>query len=490
MIASLIQRAKQAEAAGNVQQAWQLYQQVLQQQPQHSIALGNTGLIAMRTGHIDQAIQLLTQAIAADSKYSDWHAALALSYQRDGQPEHAIASLQRALQMQPDDAQYHCRMADLLTETGALDESIAHYLIALEDSYFQAEALYGLATLAATGDYQFTAQQHQQLDQILQQIQSDHPLASRLFFAKAQLLHKAKEYDQAFVSFQRANELKKQNTLPATRFDAELETSKLHMLDAAFSASMIHDRQQFGSDSDYPVFVVGMPRTGSTLLAAMLGCHPQIIALSELPHLRNIIRSGLPNRLGQPFPQCITAVTTEVLAEMAQWYLQQIRCNETSALRSIDKMPINYELLGLVYLLFPNARVIHTVRDPLDTLWSCYRQDINMPFSNDFTDMLVFYRLYQRYMDLWKQRLPLRILDVRYENLVDDSESECRKIIDFLGLEWNDNCLTGDRKNVLLATASRTQARKPVYRSAMQGWKHYQQQLQGLRSQLDDDYPA
>ena len=175
MIDTLINQAGQAHAAGNLQQAWQLYQQVLQQQPQHPAALGNLGIIALETGNVDAAESMLQQALAMQ-KYADWQAALALTLQRKGKIPDAIEAMQEAVDMDPEYALFHCRLADMYSISGEVDAAIKAYKKALHDADYAAEALYGLATLAESGDFSFDEKLQQQLTAVLATACSDNRL--------------------------------------------------------------------------------------------------------------------------------------------------------------------------------------------------------------------------------------------------------------------------------------------------------------------------
>lgn len=486
MIDTLINQAGQAHAAGNLQQAWQLYQQVLQQQPQHPAALGNLGIIALETGNVDVAESMLQQALAIQ-KYADWQAAFALTLQRKGKIHAAIKAMQEAVDMDPEYALFHCRLADMYSISGEVDAAIKAYKKALHDADYAAEALYGLATLAESGDFSFDEKLQQQLTAALATACSDNRFTPRLYFAQAILQHRQGDFDAAFKQYSSANQLRIKQRSAQQQYDARLEQRKFDLMRSCFSTELFARQQHSGHDSEYPVFLVGLPRSGTSLLTAMLSNHPAIDACGEMPHMRNLARSGFRvASSGQPFPQNVGELDRTAMHAAGDWFLQAMPPASAESKRGIDKMPSNYELLGLIWLLFPRARILHLQRDAMDTLWSCYRHDLALNFTNDFASLAHTHKLYRQYMALWHERLPLAILDIRYEELIADPEQQLRQLVAFLDLPWDERCLSGQRSKLVIDTASRSQARKPIYQDAVRSWQKYARHLQPLQQLIAD----
>ncbi|MBU1187825.1 MAG: sulfotransferase [Gammaproteobacteria bacterium] len=480
MVGDLISQAEQAHSAGKLQQAWQLYQQALQQQPNHPAALGNLGIIALETGNIDAAEPLLRQALSMQP-FADWQAALALTLQRRGKLPDAITLMRRAIEMDPDYALFHCRLADMYSISGDYKAAVAAYRNVLGDQTYTAEALYGLATLAEAGDVVFDDDMRQHLTTALRSAPAAGRFTARLHFAAAILQHQQAEYNDAFASYTQANAIRSSQRPGPQRYDAALEQRKFDLMQSCFSAELFASQQHADHASEFPVLLVGLPRSGTSLLTAMLDNHPAIETFGELPQLRNLAKAGFRVASGLGFPQNINELDRSSLQAAGDWYLQAMTPATSDCRRGIDKMPSNYELLGLFWLLFPRARVLHLQRDPMDTLWSCYRHDLNLHFCNDFNDLAHTHKLYQDYMRLWHERLPLPILDVSYEALIADPEQQLKRIIAFLQLPWDERCLTADRNRQVIDTASRAQARKPIYQDAVRSWHKYRSHLQPLQ---------
>ena len=235
-----------------------------------------------------------------------------------------------------------------------------------------------------------------------------------------------------------------------------------------------------GYNSDLPIFILGMPRSGTTLVEQILASHPSIHGAGELKDLSGIA-FGLPHRLGssQPFPECVAEVDAGRWRELGEAYVQGIRKHAAGMERITDKMPSNYHFVGLIHLMLPSAQIIHCVRDPVDTCLSCYKTLFvkTQEFSYDLTELGRHYRQYDRLMQHWKTVLPGRMLDVRYEDVVSDLEGVARRLVEFCGLEWNEACLEFYKTERPVRTASAVQVRRPIYQTSIEYWRRYERHL-------------
>lgn len=248
-----------------------------------------------------------------------------------------------------------------------------------------------------------------------------------------------------------------------------------------------------GCDSELPVFVVGMPRSGTSLVEQILGRHPAIRPCGER---RDIYR--LPRRLSngdaeRHWPEVLERVDRQTLASIARDYLDGGRAGDADCLRLTDKLPGNYINLGLIQLLFPGARVIYCRRDPMDTGLSCFQQNFRskgMDFARDLRHIGLRQQACWRLMAHWSEALSLPIHVVDYETLVEDSENVSRGLVDFLGLPWDQACLDFHLSDRLVQTASYEQVRRPIYRSSVGRWKNYARWLAPLKAALEAPWPG
>lgn len=241
-----------------------------------------------------------------------------------------------------------------------------------------------------------------------------------------------------------------------------------------------------GVADERPVFVVGMQRSGTTLIERVVAAHPDAAGGGEMPTIRRIARRlqrGSADR-----PSAISKFTKEGAADLAAIHLDALTAIDPRARRIVDKMPSNFLYLGVIAVLFPNARVVHCRRDPMDTLLSCYTQNfgVGARFSYAFDTLAGYYRLYREMMDHWAEHLPLEVHDVVYENFVTDTEREARALIAFLDLPWDAACLDFHRAEGTVKTTSVLQVRRPVYADSVGRWRRYAAELEPLRAAVAD----
>lgn len=301
--------------------------------------------------------------------------------------------------------------------------------------------------------------------------------ARRAHFTLADLLDRQGRFDAAFAHYAAANRLN------PGYFDRAGHIRRSDELMAAYrrSAGVVG-----GNAAEAPVFIVGMPRSGTSLVEQILASHSQVWGGGEREGMFDLLASV--GALGRPL--ATAELSAADLTELATDYLRDWQAEAGEALRVTDKLPANFEQLGLIARLFPRARIIHCVRDPADTGLSCYFQDFagGNPWSDDLTDIAHYYRDYRRVMGFWAEHLPLRMLTVRYQDVVDDIETEARRMLDFLDLEWEPACLAFHESRRRARTASNEQVDQPIYRRALERWRHYAPHVPELLA-LRDEYP-
>jgi len=290
---------------------------------------------------------------------------------------------------------------------------------------------------------------------------------------------KKRDYDRAFAYYQKANALRPQN------FDPKKHEEHISALIRAYPQNA--EKITSDKDSRVPVFILGMPRSGTTLVEQILAAHPQIFGAGELPHISNMV-SSLHKIIGhsQPYPNCISALTKPVLNALAATYLTEIRKFSSDSLRITDKMPANFLHIGLISQLFPKAAIIHCTRDPRDTGLSVYFQNFlgSHTYSFDLESIGIYYRQYARLMRHWQDLPGISLLNVCYEELVENPEKISRQMLDFIGLDWNEVCLQFYQSERSVMTSSYQQVREPVYKHSAGRWKNYEKYLKPFADAL------
>ncbi|MDA7946522.1 MAG: sulfotransferase [Hyphomicrobiaceae bacterium] len=311
---------------------------------------------------------------------------------------------------------------------------------------------------------------------------------SRALFAIARVTRAQKRHDEAFAVYKQANdEIKSSFPFDKNELKAFIdETIK------SFPHNIFNESAGRGSESEKPVFIVGMPRSGTSLTEQIISSHARVHGAGESPALKEIV-DVLSNcsDIGVDYPRDARKLEPSALTSLAKEYLTKIEMNcPPAASRITDKLVFNFMSLGLIALLFPNASIIHCKRDAMDTCLSCYFTNFTqakmISFAFDLDALGFYYRQYNRLMEHWDEVLPTPILHVEYEKLIADQEAESRRIIDHIGLDWDDACLKFHEQERAIITASIVQARKPIYTTSAGRWRRYEKHLAPLKDALGE----
>jgi hypothetical protein len=302
-----------------------------------------------------------------------------------------------------------------------------------------------------------------------------------LHFSLGRIFDRLHRYGEAFEHYSAANQLAKLNY----NFDDEVQLC--NRLKEIFSSEHLKSLPKAGNKSERPVFVVGMPRSGTSLAEQILSSHSEIYGAGELQHMNELVGSIRGITLSKDdFPECVVELDAGQMDQLANTYLAKLDDLSADAPRVVDKMPNNFHYLGLIGLLFPKARIIHCLRDPRDTCLSIYFQDFNQThaYGSDLTILGRYYREYEKLMAHWRSVVDIPLYEIHYADLVADQEKYSRELIEFCGLDWDDNCLDFYKAKRDVATASYNQVRRPMYKSSLERWRHYEPYIQPLLESL------
>jgi tetratricopeptide (TPR) repeat protein len=455
--------------------AWQRYRRAVQLNPSNEVYFFKLGATAWMAGRLDLAIQNMLEALRISPNYALAHDALGQWYMESRQLDRALTHSETAIRLDPKDVDYVITRGAVLIADGQttpawelirplVDGGVRHPHLAI---------LY--AKLAPQLGHEREA-----LVKIDSALQADIlcEIAPRLHFAAASLLDRIGRFDEAFAHLRQAKE-----SVPKS-FDADAVVEADRKI-AYFTAQRLRCLPKSTLDSRRIVFIVGMPRSGTTLVEQVLASHPQVFGGGESLSLLHIYQE-----LGSPkwaeaaqFPDCLDSLSLSGASRLARSYLSAVDSSGAgSAVYVTDKTPLNCLHLGLIQLLMPDCHVIHCTRSPLDTCLSCFFTDFSSgnEFASDLEHLGAMFRQYQRLMAHWKQVLTIPIHEVRYEDLVLDLEGQSRRITDFLHLPWDERCLKFHENPRRVYTASKEQVRQPVYLSSIGRWKNYQKQITKL----------
>ena len=495
---------------GRKHEAEKCFQRSLKINPAGEHACNALGNLMREQGRHKEALTYFRKALSIKPDYAEAHNNIANIYKELCKSDLAIASYQEALKIKPDYAEAHFNLGTALAANGDFNAALASYRQTLNLQPGSIEAFAAIASVyEKQSDY---AKAEQILEphlknkpvpacvalafadlaprigriteavKLLEQVLADQgpePIyRQELLFKLGRLLDKNNCFEKAFSMCREANCVRPYS------YDRGATKKLMQALKSVFNSNTVCHMQLAENSSDLPVFIVGMPRSGTTLVEQIVASHPDVYGAGELPYLAEIISAARTRHGGND--NFMANPGRGELDDLAQQYLSRLGTHAPDALCITDKMPHNFLLLGHIDRMFPRAHVIHCVRNPLDTCLSIYFQNFNAnhPYAADLEMLGDYYTQYLDLMQHWKRVLNIPILDVQYEEMVKDPEKTSQGIIDFLHLEWNDECLAFHKSGRVTTTPSYDQVKQPVYSGSINRWKNYERFLQPLKDAL------
>ncbi len=513
---SWMQELKLAEAhatAGRLEDAETVLRQILKADANQPDALGALAAIAANVGKLDVAIALQERALAARPNAAVFRANLAEMYRRRAEAlpaDEAEPALRRALELAPERgdvanalgvilaaagrqqealpfleraanasgaAELWNNVGTVLKELGRFDEALAAFDRASARDPKLAAPLLGVAEAKTFRD---GADAHLARMEALARDLAALPPEQRayLHFALGKAYDDLGRTDEAFAQLSAGNALKRQSV----GYNEEAALGLFERLKGAFDANVVQ-RPRGGSSDRTPIFVIGMPRSGTTLVEQIISSHPLVGAAGEISAMNDVTR-----RLGG-FPEQVHALPDNAFFNSGEHYTRTLRRHAPDAPRITDKTPSNMYLVGLIHLMLPNATIVHVQRDPIDTCFSCYSKLFTREQGQtyDLGELGRYYRAYRDLMRHWDEVLSAgRVLSVRYEDVVADIEGQARRLIAHCGLEWDERVLAFHENARAVSTASASQVRQPIYATSVARWRRYEAHLGPLLEALGD----
>ena len=498
------------------EEAERAYRTALTDMPNDPETLDNLALAVKDLDRLDEAAELLRRALAIESRSDKIHVHYASVLIDQKKVDEAAVAAERALALNPDSHDALNLMGRVAFERGALGAALAHYRRALTLKPDLADACNNMGNalkeLGHLADARAAFLKAIELDPTLTGVYvnladsmtfiAEDPhlaamqtLAARpdglsatdrvhLDFALAKAFADIKDHGRSFEHLLRGNAGKR----ATIEYDEAAAMALFDRIESAFTAELIDAKSGLGDPSGVPIFVLGMPRSGTTLVEQILASHPRVHGAGELKTLNEVVDTvrGFDGTV-VPFPEFVPELEAAPIRAIGARYLAQIRELAPEAFHITDKMPSNYYFAGLIHLALPNARIIHTMRDPVDTCISCFSKlfTAEQHHTYDLGELGRYYARYERLMAHWRRVLPQgRMLDVRYEDVVEDVEGQARRIIAHCGLDWDAGCLEFHRTQRPVRTASATQVRLPIYRGAVGRARAYEPLLAPLLGAL------
>ena len=448
-----------------------LYERALAILPDNALVHRHLGASLRRMGQIKKSIECFERSIRLRPDYVKARINLAQALSQLGKAEEARVPLEEAIELEPDDAEAHLQLASTFRQLGQKELAIERLEQFLTIRPACGEAYYQISIIRP----------ERELISVVEKRLSDGcPKVDTMYchFALGNLLNDSKSYDQAFRHFLIGNKLQRETFT----YHAGDTSQVVDRLIQVYCKDFFAGKRQFGSASPLPVFILGMPRSGTTLTEQILSSHPLVHGAGETETFPEVNRSIVQQlEYAEPSPECMSLVDGKMVEEYSARYLQDLALHCPTAARITDKFPHNFLEIGLIKTLFPDARIIHCQRNPLDNCTSIFFHCFTtFKASFELTELGQYYLQYQRLMSHWHKLFPGEIFTVQYEDLVLDQERVSKQLIEYIGLEWDENCLDFQHNERNVSSPSNMQVRQPMYKSSVNRWKLYEKQLQPL----------
>lgn len=473
---------------GDDEKALQAFDSAIALSPLHADAIANRGdLLFKQQQHLAAELEYRRASAIVPSR-AELFERLATVMRSQGRPKDAVVALEQAVRLAPNVPSPHIRLGNVLRELGRLQEATQSFERALKIDPKVAGAYFNLAharTFRSLSDPHVAA---------MEALLSDRDRLPKgeqahILFAMGKVYDDVGEYDKAFPLWLEANAIVRSEF----EYDQGHDRAAFERLEKVVTSDFVRAREGVGVASKLPIFILGMPRSGTTLVEQILASHPDVTAGGELHDFGravNGVAADLLERLARPdlgYPEFFREFNNADFAAVGQAYVDSVSERWPNAVRLTDKMPGNYMHLGIIHLALPGAKIIHTKRNPIDVCISCFSKLFagRLDYAYDLRELGRAYTSYDRLMNHWRQVLPAgAFLEVSYDELVADSETQMRRLLEFCGLDWNPNVTQYYKTDRPVRTASAAQVRQPIYRSSLERWRHYEGFLGPLIDEL------
>jgi tetratricopeptide (TPR) repeat protein len=463
------------------------YERSISLLPTSAEAHNNLANVLREQGRLKDAIEHYKDAIRLKPAYASAQRSLGDALQANGNIDDAIACFRAALAIETTDATTLNRLGSALLVAGRLDEASKAYETAIDIAPDNIGIQHNYSAVKPFGIGDRRLARLEEIHARRTTLSDDERIV--LHFTLGKAYADVKDADRSFRHLDAGNRLKRRHV----SYDERRTLLLMQRIRDAFTRDLLNSKSNVGHDSEAPVFVIGMPRSGTSLVEQILASHPRVAGTGEVDHLATAT-SDVARRYVGTYPDMLPKIADADLRQLGQTYVERLTGAGLAKDRVVDKLPANFLFAGLIHLALPRARIIHVKRNAVDTCISCYSLLFaeDQPYAYDLGELGRYYRAYEALMSHWRSVLPQgRILEVRYEDLVEDLEGQARRLVAHCGLEWDPRCLAFHETKRPVNTASLVQVRKPIYASSVGRSRFYGSRLKPLIDTLDlDDPPA
>jgi len=500
--------AAEHQKAGRMEEAESMYREILRENPRHVDALCLLGTICAYDNRVDEAERLFRRSIAQAPDFAGAILDLGRLLKEQNRWEEAIECFEKVNRLEPDNVRSRFQLASTLAPAALTYDAVEAYREVLKLRPEHPGALLGLGhvlktmgqqdeavqayrdcisvnpdggetywSLANLKTYQLSDDDIAEMESRLENSELSDQAAVNFMFALAKATEDRGDFDRAWEYYVEGNSKRRM----LEHYDpVRTEVTNDEIVDV-LSREFLDANDGLGNLEPAPIFVVGLPRSGSTLIEQILASHSEVEGTAELPYAGRVATSLNRNRAdGINYPKAVRELGADHFEALGQDYLNLAQLHRTEGKpRFIDKMPNNFPTIGFIHLILPNAKIIDARRYPLDSCFSCYRQLFarGQTFTYDLTDIGEYFLQYQHMMDHWHEVLPGRVLTVQYEDMVTDFENQVRRLLEYCELPWEDACINFYETERPVRTASSEQVRQPIYSKSINYWRNYEQYL-------------
>lgn len=453
---------------GKLDEAASAFRTAIRLSPRAVQPYNNLALIELRRQNIDEALRLYRTALDIAPHNGELHANLANALLAAGDGEAATQHYEKALTLLPNQANAHYGYAQALRDIGEIEKATAHYERAIVLDPNHADAMLSYSMIAnAVGE-----KQQSRIRTAYEKSQPGSEQRMLLSFARGKIEDLNHDYGSAFGFYKEGNAIRERQL----NYGIEQTRAEFQRVISHFDAHFFADRMDFGVSDSHPIFIVGMPRSGTSLVEQILASHSRVTGKGELPYFPNAVFDGLKKLAPRAFPEAASELRKDDVERIAEGYLEHTRRGiETGSLHT-DKLPGNFIFVGMIRLVFPNARIIHCTRDPRDTCISLFRTFFpsgGHHFSYNLEVLHEYHGLYQKLMDHWLSIFGDSIIEANYETIVQNPDRGIRDLLEQVDLEFEPECLDFHKTARMVRTASAGQVRKPIFTSSIGSWERY-----------------
>ncbi|HZW59814.1 MAG TPA: sulfotransferase, partial [Woeseiaceae bacterium] len=475
---------------GQFDDAINLLERCLELAPTFHLARHNYAVALSRRQRLDEAIAEVERLLIAEPDNPNYTLLKGSFLVQKGEHEQALELYESLIENYPNQSNAQMNYGHTLKAVGRVDAAVRAYRRAIELRPATGEAYWSLANLKT---FRFENDDVRRMQAEVLPDGGDPDDQAHLLFALGKALEDSGEYDEAFAYYERGNRLRGRHH----RHNAKINVFNTARQIKALTAEFFAERRGWGCPAPDPIFIVGLPRAGSTLLEQILSSHSAVEGTAELPDIIAISRKlakRSPHNPAGDYPEVLASLSEQQVRESGEHYLESTRVQRHGLPYFIDKMPNNFQHIGLIHLILPQAKIIDARRHPMAGCFSNYKQLFarGQTFTYSLTDLGHYYRDYLALMDHWDGVLPGRVHRVQYEDMVRDTENRIRSLLDYCGLEFEQQCLRFFETKRAIRTPSSEQVRRPVYTEGLEQWRNFEAHLGPLKKALGpvlDRYP-